>query len=166
MFVLMYGKICKMPSCTVKFCKNHNKNTRNSNVHYHRFPQDSVLREIWRKACGVEELKLENARICSDQFNNSCYEEKSPNRSIHSRVRLFPKLKKTAVPMKNIQQNEIVFQSQRQQNVLRNKNYKLLNMMNLFHSKVVQHISWHQLNVYMYQRNRIYYLLALKIKAN
>ncbi|XP_057658419.1 uncharacterized protein LOC130895231 isoform X4 [Diorhabda carinulata] len=119
MFVLMYGKICKMPSCTVKFCKNHNKNTRNSNVHYHRFPQDSVLREIWRKACGVEELKLENARICSDQFNNSCYEEKSPNRSIHSRVRLFPKLKKTAVPMKNIQQNEIVFQSQRQQNVLR-----------------------------------------------
>lgn len=49
-----------MPGCSVKSCTNWNGNTRNTDIHYFRFPKDEEIVNKWIEACSNDNLNLTN----------------------------------------------------------------------------------------------------------
>lgn len=64
--------LLKMPTCAVAGCVNSNRYCKNSTITFHRFPSDEAIRKTWLHACKrADSFSLENARVCSDHFDNS-----------------------------------------------------------------------------------------------
>lgn len=94
-----------MPCCAVFSCSNHGKKTKGQGIIYHSFPKDVNLRKAWIVKCKrLDKLNVAHARICSNHFNPSDYEDDIRNRLLGLEER--KKLKPTAIPSSNLTINE------------------------------------------------------------
>lgn len=93
-----------MPGCSFYSCKNYSK--INKNVVYHRFPSDDNICALWIEKCKRPEItNTKNARICSDHFDEECYEDDMQHRILGLPVRKV--LKKNAVPRQMFRETSI-----------------------------------------------------------
>ncbi|KAJ8959829.1 hypothetical protein NQ318_011562 [Aromia moschata] len=82
----------KMPSLC---CVCPSAKQRQENIHYHRFPSDSVLKKRWVEHLGLTDYK-ESWRVCSNHFSSESYIESAlPGIRSH-------RLKSTAVPIRSM----------------------------------------------------------------
>ncbi|CAH2064967.1 unnamed protein product, partial [Iphiclides podalirius] len=84
-----------MPSCVVKWCRNHTDHHITSGVTFHLFPQDPTRREQWIKAVQLERqesywMPTKCSKICSIHFKETDF---------HLSKKKNTMLSKTAVPI-------------------------------------------------------------------
>jgi hypothetical protein len=64
-----------MPNCAVFGCLNHNIKTKETDIKYFRVPKQVDLANQWTNACcRADKINLQNASICWQHFDESCFE--------------------------------------------------------------------------------------------
>jgi hypothetical protein len=94
-----------MPNCAVFGCLNHNKKTKGTDIKYFRFPKQVDLANQWINACcRADKINLQNASICSQHFEESCFEVPLKQRLLNYNPKNARYLKTDSVPTINVGQ--------------------------------------------------------------
>jgi len=91
-----------MPSCAVATCTNTYYNCKDKEILFHRFPEKNrEALEQWILKCRRKDpINTKNARICSEHFLNTDYEEDLKSRLLGCPMKKI--LKASAIPSCNL----------------------------------------------------------------
>ncbi|XP_050300162.1 THAP domain-containing protein 1-like [Anthonomus grandis grandis] len=107
-----------MVNCAVLGCKNHTKKTKGTKIKYFRFPKQEDLAKQWVIRCHRgDKINLKNACICSEHFEQDCYEVPLRQRLLNYNPRNTRILKEDALPTLNLRLAKSSMSSQLKENL-------------------------------------------------
>ncbi|KYN26732.1 hypothetical protein ALC57_03899 [Trachymyrmex cornetzi] len=74
------------------------KKIEGSKIKYFTFPKQSEIAEQWRKACGKDNVNVQNGKICSKHFEDACFVKPLQQQMLNYSPARAKKLRSDAIP--------------------------------------------------------------------